>query len=320
MNNEIAVLIVSLIILSFIIVWILYFIFLYRIKISRYIKKYKEISNKKVQYKGKRYRAKNRGIVGEEKVETLIQKYTNVYYSNVVMPGKKDDFYSEMDYIIPVNNRFMLVEVKAWYGTISVNGENPNKVYVDFINHYNKHVIHERDNPFFTISFFRTDLGQYYAIKHNIDIRRGRIDRTIVFTRDECDFSSLKEDYKDRDINIFNLDEFDKCLSELKKQGAFDNQALKYTFPTWDKAYSSKLNKWFDTVLMNKNIAFNEKTLATRNIEALLLEDDIAIIKYRDSKIEKLHLDRETLRFNLTEGVKKSDIVFFYLNKPLHDI
>lgn len=300
----------------------IYFIYqkLYKNSISYYIRLANKESQVRHLYKGKKNRAKNTGNIGENIVEFIIKKYTKTYYTNVIIKGRKPSFYSEVEFIIPTRSGYELVEVKTWYGKVSLNKEHTSKVFLDFVNHYGKHVINERDNPYYVISFFRRDFIQFINNEYGLKLKKDNVTKNLVFARNELDFSNLKAEYPGSNTNFFHKDDFEKHLQDLYNNNEFSHVTKKFKFPTWDKCYDPKRNRWWDVIIRSESLFVDGSTINISDISAILFKDEKTIIKLRSGKIirtQSLYFD--DISINFSEDIHQESISFYLINKELHN-
>lgn len=286
--------------------------------LEKYEKQFSAIDLNSLTSWGKHSSDLEKGLLGEEKVFSVLSKYTDRIYRDVVVWNRKHTMVTEADFAAELNGFLLIGEVKEWFGTISV-GEQKEKVDIAFENLQGRKVVRTRTSPVYSIASFTSDFNRY--LRPDEPKKDTQELRYVVFSRDDLIYDESFLSYN-TSIRICKLDEFDESLKELSHRENLNPYCLKKDLPSWDYYFSENDNKWYKFAIICNEIETSKGMIPVSQIDSMLLADEIgdeSIIKLIDGSIIKAAVDRRSIRINTKHNYAMRFIYrFIKVNQLLH--
>jgi hypothetical protein len=252
---------------------------------------------------------------GENKVFKILKMNCNQIFQSVVVWNKKSTFTTEMDFVCFISGHLLIVEVKDWYGNMSIN-KNQLTVTREYIDFKGYKVIQDRTNPFFATKSFSVDFERYMKIKHEINVS-SHLKKFVIFTRDDFKITNLHEN-KISVTSLFNH-ELQSALDHLNENPIEPITSFPINLPSWDYTVSNK--GVFHNVVLNKEIQIEDFSIPTNQISHIVFDKDFnnpANILLKSGKYFKGKINRDLIELSGHNKLSRTSISFIKFNEFIH--
>ncbi len=252
---------------------------------------------------------------GENKVFNFLKTNCDQIFQSVVVWNKKLTFTTEMDFICIVSGHILIVEVKDWFGNMSISKDQltVTREYIDF-NGFK--VIQDRTNPFFATKSFSDDFVRFMKLKHEINVS-SYLKKFVIFTRDNFKITNLNENK----INVTALFDYElqAALENLKENPIEPISSFPVNLPSWDYTVSNK--GVFHNIVLNKKIQIEDLCIPVNQISHIVFDKDFnnpSNILLKNGDYIKGKINRDLIELSGHHKLSRTSISFIKFNDFIH--
>lgn len=257
--------------------------------------------------------SKNNGSLGEFEVFSVLRRFSNKIYKNVVLWNKKHTFTTEIDFIVELNGFLVLVEVKDWYGKMYL-GKDTEHVNVVQVGFDGRRRASQRVSPRFAIAAYADDLARY--LKPTIK-SKACMKKIVVFSRDDF---KVVEDRVSSTVYCHCYD-LEYHLQNIKNETNEDPVSIAKPLPGWDYYLDSR-GTWYRTMVKNESIETKDGIFMVKDISEIVFDDEDynkVLIKLKDGSTISTETDSSKILLNDVNMNVKKYFRFLKFNDLIHE-